>query len=67
MQRLWQDLRYAARTFVRNPGFVTIASISLALGIGANAAMVALVNTLLNPALTLCGGRPVGQAHWRVP
>ena len=47
LQRLWQDLRYAARMFVRNPSFVTIATVSLALGIGANAAMFALVNNLL--------------------
>lgn len=47
LERMWQDLRYAARMFVRNPGFVTVAAVSLALGIGAKAAMFALVNTLL--------------------
>lgn len=46
-ERLWQDLRYAARMFVRSPAFVTIAAFSMALGIGGNAAMFSLVNTLL--------------------
>jgi predicted permease len=47
IERFWHDLRYATRMFVRNPGFVTVAAVSLALGIGANAAMFALVNSLL--------------------
>ncbi len=47
LERLIQDLRYGARMFARTPGFTAIAVFSLALGIGGNAAMFTLVNTLL--------------------
>jgi len=47
LERLMQDLRYAARMFVRTPGFTVIAVLSLAIGIGGNAAMFSLVDTLL--------------------
>lgn len=47
VERLIQDLRYAARMFRRTPAFASIAILSLALGIGGNAAMFSLVNTLL--------------------
>jgi putative ABC transport system permease protein len=47
LERLAQDLRYAARMFVHNPAFVAIAVLSMALGIGGNAAVFSLVNTLL--------------------
>ena len=47
---LRQDLRFATRTLTRERVFSTLAVLMLALGIGANSAMFALVDaTLLRP------------------
>jgi putative ABC transport system permease protein len=50
MESVLQDVRYAARLLARRPGFAAVAVLSLALGIGGNAAIFGLVDGfVLNP------------------
>ena len=47
VEDLWSDIRYAARMMRRQPGFSIAAIVSLAVGIGANAAVFAVADSLL--------------------
>ena len=47
MPSFWHDLRIAARSLRRRPGFVAVVSLTLALGVGVNTAVFSVVHAVL--------------------
>jgi MacB-like protein len=47
MLGIWQDLRHGALMLAKNPGFSLIAILSIAIGVGANAAMFSVADGLV--------------------
>lgn len=64
MSGLIADLRYTLRVLARSPGFVLVATLSLAIGIGANAAIFGVITSLLRDPLPVEKPEELVVVHW---
>jgi predicted permease len=67
MVNFYQDIRFAIRILLKNPGFALIAALSLALGIGANSAIFSLADALLLRPLPILAPSDVVNISTQTP
>ena len=67
MQVLLQDIRYSLRQFLRSPGFMLTALISLALGIGATTAVFSVIYAACAGGCAELGSAEVGAGECARP
>ena len=69
MSSLWKDLRYGFRALRLSPGFTLIATLTLALGIGANTAIFQLIDSIRLRSIPVKNPQELGtiriaDRHW---
>ena len=58
------DLKFAFRQLLKNPGFTAVAVLSLALGIGAGIVIFSLVNAILLNSLPVSNPQDLRVINW---
>ncbi len=64
VEQLLQDVRFAARTMLKNPAFTALAALSLALGIGANTAIFSFLDALMMRSLPVGNPERLVTLNW---
>ena len=64
LEQFIQDLRYAVRAMLNNRAFTALAALSLALGIGANAAIFSFMDAILLRSLPVKDPESLAMINW---